>query len=986
MKHCWPLRDEDGLDGYTTFHGPRGSQLWTFHSLTRPYVYGQPEAVDDLGPPALATPSPSEPADGDGGRDASTQVRRTFLDIAYWNGDITTDENGMATITVDLPDNLTTWRVIVRAVTVETQVGEANANILVTKELIARPALPSFCVLGDRFEVGMVGQNFSGQNLLGTATMTAENLLLLDGAAQSLNLPDGGADTARWTAVASQIGTGLISTTLETEAGIDIVELPFVTKPFAVPERTSASGSANPRATETFVVKSNAMNEATQLTLRLSPSIALGVLDGLESLIGYPYGCVEQIMSRLLPSVVADQAYKALGIDNPKADDLPDIVRDGLQRLYGYQHSDGGWGWFYDDEGGAYLTVYVLLGLLNVEDAGYTVDADVLKRGFRYLTETLPSVDSANIRAYAYYVQALGQRGDVAAARALLDQMTGMDAFSVAVLALALAEGEDNASAQQAIDHLITMADETSTTAYWSYVVPKWDRYHWRTMTSAEKNTAAAVRALTLLRSDHPLLPKAVRWLMEQRTNSYWGTGWRDTQATAFAVLGLVDYIQVSGELQADYSYTVSLNGQEIANGQVTPDTVTKPIDPIIVSGRDLRVGDNTVTITRTGDAVSAAGADSTAVGGLAGDSPLYYAMLLQQELFYLQFAEVTSFDQGLSLKRSYRLLEGEKRDDGAYNKGDLVEVTLELANPTEVWYVLVEDPIPAGFTATNERLNPTSYGNNYFPGFWRDWGYNRKEVHADKVGFFITTLWPGNRKLTYTMRANVAGEFSVPPAQAFAMYREDIWARSGSRRVTVAPEMLVERPMLAGDFDNDCRVTGFDTRLVAAAWGSANAVGDIAGAAGARDGVVDLYDVAAIAERRGATCLVDRTMPNAGNGTASFDLKLSTQVVGAGETTQIEVVLNEAGELDGFGLTLNYAANVLHANKVEWHGALKDALPSAPMWITRRGALPLVHTICHLAFSRERRWRLSPLWAAARANRPLRSTRLKPSTMRDRC
>ena len=71
---------------------------------------------------------------------------------------------------------------------------------------------------------------------------------------------------------------------------------------------------------------------------------------------------------------------------------------------------------------------------------------------------------------------------------------------------------------------------------------------------------------------------------------------------------------------------------------------------------------------------------------------------------------------------------------DEKYNVGDVVEVTLDLDVRDQMAYVLVEDPLPAGFEGVLERVNPIVYGDYFFPYFWREWGYNRKDVRDDKV------------------------------------------------------------------------------------------------------------------------------------------------------------------------------------------------------------------------------------------------------------
>jgi len=160
----------------------------------------------------------------------------------------------------------------------------------VTKEIISRPTLPRFAVVGDRFSLRTVGQNYTGIDLQAEARLESNHLLILDPDPQTLDLPNTKSAVGQWTAVASHMGTGLVTSTLYTDQGQDIVELPLRTKAFSAPERWIAAGQANPEATETFTMSLNAIHDASELTLYLSPSIALGLLDGLDDLIAYPYG------------------------------------------------------------------------------------------------------------------------------------------------------------------------------------------------------------------------------------------------------------------------------------------------------------------------------------------------------------------------------------------------------------------------------------------------------------------------------------------------------------------------------------------------------------------------------------------------------------------------------------------------------------------------------------------------------------------------
>ena len=89
-----------------------------------------------------------------------------------------------------------------------------------------------------------------------------------------------------------------------------------------------------------------------ELVIEVEPTLIAGIESGLEYLVGFPYGCVEQTMSSFLPDVVVLRLIQETGIDIRPGfhDQLNDMIAAGLQRLYGYQHNDGGWGWWKDDK------------------------------------------------------------------------------------------------------------------------------------------------------------------------------------------------------------------------------------------------------------------------------------------------------------------------------------------------------------------------------------------------------------------------------------------------------------------------------------------------------------------------------------------------------------------------------------------------------------------------------------------------------------
>jgi len=99
----------------------------------------------------------TEPSQRGGPEVGVTELREKFIDTPYWNATLMTDDNGQATFTVKLPDNLTTWRLDARAVTSGsdglTLVGQKTFDLLSTKPLLIRPVTPRFLVVGDTAEL-----------------------------------------------------------------------------------------------------------------------------------------------------------------------------------------------------------------------------------------------------------------------------------------------------------------------------------------------------------------------------------------------------------------------------------------------------------------------------------------------------------------------------------------------------------------------------------------------------------------------------------------------------------------------------------------------------------------------------------------------------------------------------------------------------------------------------------------------------------------
>ncbi|MGD8516371.1 MAG: Ig-like domain-containing protein, partial [Anaerolineae bacterium] len=191
----YALAQDMSKDPFEVFYGPRSNNVQTFDSL-RPTRWLYPEGAGQGG------------GDGEG----ASVPRRDFRDTAYWTPALVTDENGEVTLTLQLPDNLTEWRVLARAITTDTLVGQATTGVMVSQDTVVRPALPRFLIQGDAITLTALVHNYTAQAVSATVGLQLDDLLVAVGggdepaADQIIHVPAGGSASARWPVVALRPG------------------------------------------------------------------------------------------------------------------------------------------------------------------------------------------------------------------------------------------------------------------------------------------------------------------------------------------------------------------------------------------------------------------------------------------------------------------------------------------------------------------------------------------------------------------------------------------------------------------------------------------------------------------------------------------------------------------------------------------------------------------------------------------------------------
>src|SRR5258708_12057430 len=188
-------------------------------------------------------------------------------------------------------------------------------------------------------------------------------------------------------------------------------------------------------------------------------------------------------------------------------------IQADIERLKGFQHEDGGWGWWKEDESVVFMTAYVVSGFGQAHSAGYDLDPDSLSHAEDWLRKALDNNPNMrpDLRAYVVYALALNSSSKPEYVQKAWDARESMSTQGLSMLGLALQATGDDSRAKKIARKVEAMATVNDIEANWSAT---YDYFMEFESESGAEATAHAVRLLSLTKPESPLLPKAPSWLV----------------------------------------------------------------------------------------------------------------------------------------------------------------------------------------------------------------------------------------------------------------------------------------------------------------------------------------------------------------------------------------------------------------------------------------------------------------------------------------
>lgn len=788
---------------------------------------GQVLAMEAAAPAALADAALASDSDE---QLVEPAVRKEFADTALWVATLTTDEKGMAKVSLDMPENLTAWTIKVWGMGRGTRVGEGNAEVVTRKNLIVRLQAPRFFVQKDEVVLSANVHNYlaSAKKAEVKLELDGGTLEIMDSPTQMVNVEANGEVRVDWRVKVLKEGEAVVRMAALTDEESDAMEMKFPVYVHGMLKMDALAGTIRPdeeQAQFTLGVPNERRVAQTRLEVRYSPTLAGAMVDALPYLANYPYGCTEQTLSRFLPTAITQKILLDMGLNlkairehrtnlnaqeigndqkraegwqtydrNPvfDTDELRGMAAEGVDRLAEMQLSDGGWGWFsgWGERSMPHTTAYVVHGLKLAQQNDVAVVPEVLERGIAWLeryqseqvkrlqnakTETEPYKTHAdNVDALVFMVLVDCEKVNSEMLEFLYRDRTQLAVYTKAMLALACHTIGDGDKLKMLIENIrqFEVHDDENQTAYLNLPGDYW--WYWYS-----SDTEAHSYYLKLLARTDPhgeTAPKLVKYLLNNRKHASY---WNSTRDTAVAIEALAEYLQASGELNPDLTVEVWLDGEKRQEVAIGRENLFRFDNKFVLTGEEVADGARSIELRKSGQGPLYFNAYLT---NFTLEDPIDAAGLeiKVERRFYRLVSddkqEVVPGSRGQAVSQRVDDFQRERLDNlETVQSGDIVEVELVIESKNDYEYLVFEDMKAAGFEPVELQ---SGYTGNALGAY--------TEFRDNRVSFFVTRLARGRHSVNYRLRAEIPGQFSALPARGYAMYAPELKGNSAEWKLKV--------------------------------------------------------------------------------------------------------------------------------------------------------------------------------------------------------
>ncbi len=797
------------------------------------------------------------------------QLRTNFADCIKWCGTLKTDEEGNVSVPVEMPDNLTTWKTAAWVITPGLRVGQASAEFLTTKDFMVSMQAPRFFVEKDIVMLSALIRNRTDKAVRARVSISLKNgcleLLPADApavkglstdagnaAAREVDVPPQGQAVVNWWTAAVREGTAVVAMEAASGSTGDAMQMDFPVLVHGLRQLHTGSTVVLPGEQErklSISLPQQRRREESALIVKVSPSIALSMVEALPYLAEYPYGCVEQTLNRFLPALVVTDTLRQLGLNpgaalqshrnlnpqnikdrafhdnvmkrlerNPVYDEatLKKMAARGIASLREKQLSNGSWGWFGGaGEGDPVMTAHVARGL-KIASNTVNVPDRMLSGAVRWL------------KNYQENQRGLLEKGDKyrklqelpdgpekkKAIRKLGDYRLTASATDTLVYSVLSECGVKNLPMERYLfrDRLelpvisqIQLAEillDAHRMDDFREIMPIISQFlqqddslqtAWLRLPNEGywwrwygSGTATQAAYLKLMARSDPGNPVTARLAKWLLNNRANGSYWDSTKDTADCLEALSAYLLQTREGLEDMEAEILYDGVPVKTVSSTKETLFTFDNAFRLSGKDLTDGSHVITIRR-----------KKGSGNIYASSTLSYFSLEDP---------IPAAGNAVTVERSYYLIRKETVKDSSVkdtqtDAGELVSQGRDLTRRTllkEGDVIASGDIIETVMTVTTKNdveylmlRDPKPAGcesRETASGYaWMGTVSGYREIGDEEIRVFLSSLPMGQYQISHRLRAERPGRFSALPAVIEAMYAPELRGNSREHKIGIS-------------------------------------------------------------------------------------------------------------------------------------------------------------------------------------------------------
>lgn len=773
------LGTEQRLDPVPDFITPVSTHLEV--RGTRNLTLGNLPFAENPGGDAAAE-SAARMADSEDNLVEKVTVRKNFSPVPYFNPNIIVGSDGVGRVRIKLPDNLTNFKLRVKAASGSERFGFAKGTIAVRLPVIVQPALPRFVRPGDSIIATGLARVVEGKPGPGRAQIKIDGATVSGPTKKDVTFvpnrplriefpvliptPEYGAD--------GQPKRDSIKLTFAVERRSDkardafAVDLPIRPDRHRVTRRVVAD-LAKPLVVE--AVPEPARKGTLTRSVLISDEPALvRMAAGLDFFLEYPHGGTEHRLSKARAFIALAAFRDELHLEgNDKH--TKRAVAETLEWLSAVMDRNGLAAHWPGGHGYVSLSAWVLEMLVEAEQAGFTTDASIRARLVSSLERALRSdypyfIDGESWTERTMALRALARAGHFSSAYAA--ELTRRADYlrpesQAAVLQAFALSGVTTSPTVDALEKQVWDAMivrlyqgreiygglQTRHGAASSLILP-----------SESRSLATMTRALTQTDGDNP----KVQLLVDALVTLGHGDGWGTTNANAEALLALASRL-TSPRTGANSSASVHVGQQaqtiQLGGGKRTGFTVTTRPDEIRVTSQH---GKRVAAKVQTSYVPSEPGSRVAAVS-----KGFVVARTLSKIVGGAPPEKHDLVDPGTTLR---------------FAIGDVIEERVEVVNPKDRHYVAIVVPLAAGLEPLNPHL--ATSGPEAKPSASDTIQPSYASFLDDRVAYYFDQLAKGTYSFHFRTRATTEGRFTQPAAQAEMMYDRSVFGHSPGAEIEV--------------------------------------------------------------------------------------------------------------------------------------------------------------------------------------------------------